>query len=91
MLLERYQRRATAIVDDAPRTADFTPMLHARLNESDLSGDTPAQAVLCRRRRCSPCHQTSAYGRISARNDHADFAWCARCQTSSAMSFGWQK
>ncbi|HEX7946942.1 MAG TPA: sodium:proton antiporter, partial [Phenylobacterium sp.] len=50
MLLERYQRRATAIVDYAERTADFTPMLHAHF-------DVVLEAVAAGRRELIRLHR----------------------------------
>jgi CPA1 family monovalent cation:H+ antiporter len=50
MLLERYQRRATAIVDYAARTEDFTPMLHAHF-------DVVLEAVAAGRRELIRLHR----------------------------------
>lgn len=50
MLLERYQRRATAIIDYAERTAEFTPLLHAHF-------DVVLEAVAAGRRELIRLHR----------------------------------
>ena len=50
MLLERYQRRATTIVDYAERTAHYTPLLHAHF-------DVVLEAVAAGRRELIRLHR----------------------------------